>query len=979
MLLVLYVAVTITLSLAIDTYSHLLIPRAVGGAAMVAAVLPYAISKRFSGRIGTVMTSVVLSLIHSIMCAAGGGDHSYFLFQIGLVGFCLVHLDLKTLAMYIGFSNIIVFTFVVILGFPMLGEGYGFRDYAGNIIAFVFLSLVFVSVGIRLVAKSEKYHEGSLTCDMIMAKIPTFLAITNDKGEVSHMSAAMIESLGLEDESQILGRPLPDLFKFQELKDAVRQLSPEDGYVEKNFHVPMDDEMSWLMMRSSLVGKHTAARFFEWVDITPLVEARNLAEAADKAKSDFLAKMSHEIRTPMNAIMGMSELILRKDISRDLYEKAIGIKSASVNLLSIINDVLDFSKLESGGYEIMEGEYELSALINDVANIMRMRLTEKPVLFTTNIDSRLPGVLWGDEVRIRQILLNLLANAVKYTQEGHISLDITGEAEGNSVLLTAVIEDTGIGIREEDLGKLFQDFVQLDVNRNRDIEGTGLGLVITRSLCVAMGGDITVKSTYGKGSAFTMTLPQKIKEHKPFAEVINPTKVLFYETRRVYRESVVRSFEDLGVEYKCADNISQLIENLSKYPHIFTPSFVYERIAPIIKNIENPPNLTLLTDITETMAAQDARMLIMPAHTLTISNVLNNIQDGISYVMEADFTAPEAKILIVDDVKANLEVMEGLLSPYEMQVTLCQHGPDAVGLISTTQFDMVFMDHMMPEMDGIEATKLIRANTGEYYEKLPIIALTANAAAGGRERFIDEGMNDYLAKPIETVKLGAILDRWIPRAKRRKPAEVRHSASAEGMAAALTDIPELSVDKALLMVNGSKETYERIVKVAVRLLPENIEEINNTLATDLKLYAVGIHGIKGVLNNIGAYGLGEIAYKLEILANDGEGEACAELHRSFAGALTHFVERVMAVFNNADTHKRRADGTGALSASMSALEMACEFFDSALALETLDPLIKTDFGGDINRMVADMVSAFERFDFDNAGRLIDDLKGTLSA
>jgi CheY-like chemotaxis protein len=221
----------------------------------------------------------------------------------------------------------------------------------------------------------------------------------------------------------------------------------------------------------------------------------------------------------------------------------------------------------------------------------------------------------------------------------------------------------------------------------------------------------------------------------------------------------------------------------------------------------------------------------MPAHALAIANILNNIQDGVTYVMEAEFTAPDARVLVVDDITANLKVMEGLLSPYEMQVTLCKRGADAVGLASSQKFDLVFMDHMMPDMDGIEASKLIRSNSGEYFENLPIVALTANAVTGVREKFIEAGMNDFLAKPIETVKLNAILERWLPREKRRKPVErgVSKTAGNLTLTDALMNISELSLEKALTMVGGSKESYERILKLAVRLLPENIEDLNTAI------------------------------------------------------------------------------------------------------------------------------------------------------
>ena len=429
---------------------------------------------------------------------------------------------------------------------------------------------------------------------------------------------------------------------------------------------------------NELIQKHTMA--MEQINREKLYDLEKAVETeriASQYKSNFLAKMSHEIRTPMNAIVGMAELLLRRALPEDALHEVQDIKQASSNLVSIINDILDFSKIEAGKMEIIPGKYALLSLVNDTTNIIRMRLKEKPVQFLTNIDGNIPNNLIGDEVRLRQIIINLLSNAAKFTEEGHISMSISQrQSDANcppdtekQIWLIITISDTGQGIKPEDKAKLFSDFMQLDTKKNRAIEGTGLGLAISKRLCLAMGGDITVVSEYGKGSEFTATIPQDLDKEAPFS--------LVGESR-----------------------------------------------------------------ISHAVSGQ------IPA---------------------AGFTIPQARILVVDDIATNLKVAEGLLAPYKATVETCLSGAEAIEMIKQhseqgQDYDLVFMDHMMPEMDGIEATAAVRA----LNQTVPIIALTANVVTGMKEMFLENGFNDLLAKPIDVSKLDEILGRWIPKEKREK-------------------------------------------------------------------------------------------------------------------------------------------------------------------------------------------------------------------
>ena len=608
-------------------------------------------------------------------------------------------------------------------------------------------------------------------------------------------------------------------------------------------------------------------------DVTDIEHARE-AERASSAKTEFLAKMSHEIRTPMNAIVGMSELILRKELPQDIYENAVGIKNASSNLLSIINDILDFSKIESGMLEIVAASYSVSSLINDVISIIRVRLAEKPILFTANIDRHIPAFLIGDEVRIRQILLNLLSNAVKYTNEGYISLSVTGTVADDMVTLAIDISDSGIGISGEDTERLFGDFVQLDVAKNRGVEGTGLGLAIARSLCRAMGGDIGIRSEVGRGSTFAVTLRQKFEDYKSFAEVENTDEktVLLYETRPIYRSSVIRTLEDLGVAYKWTEDIPSLIDNLHNFSFLFVSFCLHGIVKPVLDTLENHPKLVLLAEPSESFAVQDARILIMPAHSLSIANVLNDVYEDYRLdVIPASFTAPSARILVVDDVNTNLKVAKGLMAPYQMQVDVCRSGAESIKCAQKNRYDIIFMDHMMPEMDGVEAANKIRAlECGDgYYQNAPIIALTANAVSGMKELFLQNGMNDFLAKPIDTGKLDNLLVKWIPKEKRTACGKKR--AELPDIGAADIYIEGIDVNTGIAMTGGTVDNYIKTLIVFHMDGLDKKDKIRDCVERgDIGLFTTHVHALKSAAASIGAGRISNFAKMLEKAGREGD-------------------------------------------------------------------------------------------------------------
>jgi signal transduction histidine kinase/CheY-like chemotaxis protein/HPt (histidine-containing phosphotransfer) domain-containing protein len=695
-----------------------------------------------------------------------------------------------------------------------------------------------------------------------------------------------------------VGRPLIDLFHEMDMKIMISEILVTKGAYEGTKELNRNGEIIYFKIIANDLQGSTKGKFIDISDITPIMEAQLEAEKAAAAKSSFLANTSHEIRTPMNAILGMVELLLRKDIAPDVYENALAIRQAGSNLLAIINEILDFSKIESGKLEIVPTDYLFASLINDVISIIRMRIAEKPILFIVDVDPRLPNKLKGDEVRIRQILLNLLSNAVKYTKKGHITLTITGAKaelptklpleEDDQISLTITVADTGVGIKKEDMGKLFGEFVQFDSHKNRGIEGTGLGLAISRNLCRLMGGDITVESRYGEGSVFTATLPQRIQDGNPFAWVDAPeTKpVLLYEKREPYAASLIRSLKNLAVPVRAVLEPGDLYQELARshnaerpYSLVFVSADMVEKTLNLIKTLELETLPVALSDVGEISSFQNVPIISMPAYVLSLANALNGKQ-AVSYheKTSAAFIAPDAKILIVDDNVTNLTVAQGLLALYQMDIHVCTSGMEAVSLVKKHSYDLIFMDHMMPDMDGIETTAFIRA-LGGAFQDMPIVALTANAISGMREMFLEKGFSDFLAKPIEIAKLNEIIRKWIPKNKQRKSAVENPPLSAAGSAGETAvrpaqtaiQIPGLDTERGFSMTGGTEAGYRKVLASFYRDALERLTRLKDVPdEEELLTFTTQVHALKSAAATIGAVELSKKAAALEAAGKAGD-------------------------------------------------------------------------------------------------------------
>ncbi len=622
---------------------------------------------------------------------------------------------------------------------------------------------------------------------------------------------------------------------------------------------------------------------------------KNMADKASAAKSNFLSSMSHEIRTPMNAIAGFSELILsEKNISEKTKKYAGNIRSSANNLLGIINQILDFSKIESGKFEIIEDDYAMSSLLNDITSVIGVQVSEKPIKFIVNIGEHIPEGLRGDVLRIRQIFINILNNSVKYTDRGEIELTVEWKSKSeDSGELHASIRDTGIGIKEEDMPKLFESFMQIDTRRNRGITGTGLGLAVCKNLLNLMDGNIDVVSKYGEGTTFSFSIPQK---------VVDSTECTY-----VYGEAVT----------------SHDIFNLS-------------------------------------------------------------------------FVCPDARILVVDDNRVNLEVAKGLISQYGAYVDLASGGGESIARLEDEEaYDLVFMDHMMPGMDGIETTVKIR-EMGETKDParrakftIPIIALTANAIKGMETEFLNAGMNDYLTKPIELKRLEEILKKWIPDEKKKTDPEVIKSVTDrvngdEGLSSRSGElvVPEwaeglenIDVKAGLSNALGDQEMYKTLLSSFISSnRPETFEK--QLEEDDLKSYQISVHALKSSARYIGASELSDMAKMHEDLARDGERQEITEKKPELDRLLDEVLkeaERALEAAEKAAEEENAALETGdAISPEeaeekLNSINTMLQEMNADEAEEALKELMgRPGLSGEVKKELKSALDNISNFDYDEA-------------
>ncbi len=617
--------------------------------------------------------------------------------------------------------------------------------------------------------------------------------------------------------------------------------------------------------------------------------ARYEAQTANEAKGKFLAHMSHEIRTPINAVLGMDEMILRETKEQNIKEYAMDIYMAGQTLLSLINDILDFSKIESGKMEIVPVEYDISSLIHDLANMTSQRADSKNIRFLVEVDNEIPSRLYGDDVRIRQVLTNILTNAVKYTHEGTVWLRVRWRKTGETAVLMFEVEDTGIGIKDEDLPKLFAEFERIEEDRNRNIEGSGLGMNITILLLSLLGSRLQVESTYGEGSKFYFELEQKIIDDTPIGD---------FEAR-----------------------VQQMAEN---------------------------------------------------------------------YNYTTRFCAPEAKILVVDDNAVNRRVLKNLLKDTKIQITDAQSGAECLNLVLKNHYDLIFLDHMMPEMDGVETLHHIKEFSDYPCQNTPIVVLTANAVSGAKEKYMSEGFDDFLSKPVVPVKLETMI-------KKMLPAELVQDGVLEELPEAATlqggmSVPEECVEE-LPFVDGLDWQYVWMHLPDMELLKFTVKEFYaqiDSAADDLKQayerimekeqlekYRIQVHAMKSLAASVGILPVSGVAKILEYAAKDGRIDVIMAVTEPFLEEWCSYREKLKGVFGIGTDERKEVTDYSVIKALVDMVRLSMQEMDIDEADRLTGQLKTYKYPDEMEQNIQELAKAVTNLNPEEADRLADLLIGQM--
>ena len=818
-----------------------------------------------------------------------GGNRTIYIFLIGCSLVSLLYVNVKGLIIMVSATTAMVAFLIFVCDLQLLESGHSGVDEIFSFFAMVFVYIVILVLGNYSIGMLNRSQRTKQMFDKVLEGSSSLIVIVNNQARVEYISKSFAEILGIEKQEYAINLPFVDLFPTIELRYFFGELLERYGTIQTTFEMITSNGKNSKVVQSS-ASQHSIsqpmvvrsfmlhsipmgekdprneiigiARFFDCVEITSIIESQRAAEAATRSKSEFLAMMSHEIRTPLNAIIGISQIQLEDSNLPIKYAAAQEkILSSGNSLLGIINDILDMSKIETGKLQFNITEYDMPSMINDTVQLNIIRIGSKPIEFILDIKEDLPARLYGDELRLKQVLNNLLSNAIKYTEKGQVKLSVRHEITDTNVVLNFSVEDTGQGMKDEDKKRLFSEYLRFNTEANRNTEGTGLGLNITQKLVETMDGTISAESEWGKGSVFTVTLHQTIDEYIPIG-------------------------------------------------------------ADIAKRLRN---------FTFSSERQISRLQIMRE------------------------PMPYGSVLVVDDVETNLFVAEGLLRPYRLKIETANSGFAAIEKVKNGKvYSVIFMDHMMPEMDGIETTGKLR----ELGYKGLIIALTANALAGNDEMFAQKGFDGFIPKPIDIRILNSALTKFI---RDRNPEEAAKYK------------PEI------ILQPETTEINPKILKVFCEDAKKTIVTLRKTVSkNDIKLFTITAHAMKSALANIGEHDASKTALALESAGHNGDKDYIKSNTENFIKTLEDLISKHKVTKNGGI--KNIKEDTAFFSEQLLIIKSACENYDDDTAYAALDKLKEKNWSTQTFstiEQIRDMLFIYSDFDgvVKKTDELLEQMKG----
>jgi len=831
-----------------------------GTTVLFGAFILYLISKKTS-----MLSFVACTATQLMFICMGSYLHEmefYFFVVLLLVGIVSISKNFKILASFLALNiviNLLMFIFLV----PRL-EWLNHYRFFMQFVMFLYGAFFMLIQTFNVTQKETKAEQALSSFSSLLENTPNYMVIIDSKNRVRYISQRMAEFAHFTKQEFAIGQPLIDLFTDKALKLMFADIIDAGGFVETVITINSGGGERYFKVIADKLSGDKEGLFIDISDITPTIESKKSAEeaqaraeAANTSKSRFLANMSHEIRTPMNAIIGITEMELeREGILPETQDGLRKIHASGYTLLGIINDILDLSKIETGKLELSPAQYDMASLINDTIHLNIMRIGSKPIEFILNISESLPSQLFGDELRIKQIMNNLLSNAFKYTQSGTVTLEVStipyDEQGGDSAWLVISVKDTGQGMTQEQVERIYDEYSRFNTEANRMTEGTGLGMGITHNLVSMMNGKIEIDSVPGIGTVFIVHILQKT----------------------------------------AGDGV------------------ISRELAENLKNFHYSTEMQL-------KKAQIKREYM-----------------------------PYGSVLVVDDVETNLFVAKGLLAPYGLKIEIAESGFIALDRIrGGAVYDIVFMDHMMPKMDGIETTRLLR----ESGYTRPVVALTANAVTGQSDVFRKNGFDDFISKPIDIRQLNAVLNKLV---RDKQPPEVIEQARTEKMDAVK---PVSKADNELL------EIFARDAGKALPVLESTLLNIETAGDDDLRMYTTTVHAMKSALANTGEAKTSELAAVLEKAGKGGDRTTIRAETQNFIDALKLIVSTIEA---KTERDSVADEDSAFLTEQLKIIRDACSEYDDITAKAALDKLKKMTWSRETKKTLAQIDEYLLHSDFE---------------